>query len=63
MTRYLDGFTGYSYNNTLSLAKSWEKMTVAFSYENGGFTDNGEVNMWYVDRYRRLMFLSANYAF
>ncbi len=63
VTRYLDGFVGYSYNNTYSLSKSWKSATVAVSYDNGGFTDDGYVRLWYVDQYRRVARLMVSYAF
>jgi len=63
VTRYLDGFVGYSYNNTFSLSKSWGGATAALSYDNGGFTDDGYVRMWYVDEYRRVARFMVSYAF
>lgn len=62
-TRYLDGFVGYSYSQRLSIAKSWQSVTVALSYTNGGFTDDGYVRLWYIDQYRRLFQLGVSYAF
>jgi hypothetical protein len=62
-TRYLDGFWGYNYQNTVSLAKTWKHLSVALAYDNGGFTDDGEVSMWYLDQYRRVGRLLINYAF
>lgn len=62
LTHYLDDYTGYSYNNSISLSHSWNKFSLTLAYTNGGFTDNGEVSMWYIDEYRRLVTLSATYA-
>lgn len=62
-TRYLDGFWGYAYENTISLSKSWQKISVALAYDNGGFTDDGELSLWYLDQYRRVARISVNYAF
>ena len=63
VTRYLDGFVGYSYNNTYSVSKTWKSATVAVTYDNGGFTDEGYVRLWYIDQYRRVARLMVSYAF
>lgn len=63
VTRYLDDFVGYTYNNTFSLSKSWGGATATLSYDNGGFTDDGYVRLWYVDQYRRVFRLMVSYAF
>jgi hypothetical protein len=63
LTRYLDGFIGYTYNNSTSISNTWRNFTLAGSYENGGFTDDGYVRLWYVDSYRRLARLTVSYAF
>jgi len=62
-TRYLDGFWGYNYQNSIVLSKSWGNLTVAVSYDNGGFTDDGMVSLWYIDEYRRIGSLAINYKF
>ena len=63
VTRYMDDFYGYSYSNTLSLSTAWRKFTLALAYDNGGFTDNGEVSLWYIDHYRRVGIASVSFAF
>lgn len=63
VTRYLDGFIGYSYSEKYGLAYSWQRLTVAGIYTNGGFTDDGEVSLWFVDKYRRIGMLVVSYAF
>jgi hypothetical protein len=63
VTRYMDDFIGYSYDNTLSLSTTWQHWGFALAYENGGFTDNGDVSLWYIDEYRRLVAFSVNYGF
>lgn len=63
MTRYLDGFLSYNYTNTIGLGRSWDKTTVSLTYENGGFTENGDFSLWYLDRYRRLVRLNIGYSF
>ncbi|MGE4133864.1 MAG: hypothetical protein AB7F86_19665 [Bdellovibrionales bacterium] len=63
VTRYLDGFVGYSYGTRFSLSNSWRNLTASIAYENGGFTDDGYVDLWYLDQYRRIFRLTVSYAF
>jgi hypothetical protein len=63
MTRYMDDFIGYSYSNTISLSQGFGKFTAVLAYENGGFTDKGEISLWFIDEYRRLVRLALNYTF
>jgi hypothetical protein len=63
VTRYLDGFTGYAYKTSYTLSHSWSRLTLGASYVSGGFTDEGRVNLWYLDQYRRVATLMANYSF
>jgi hypothetical protein len=62
-TRYLDGFWGYNYQNTFALSRSWGHLTVAVAYDNGGWTDDGTVSLWFIDEYRRLGRFAINYTF
>jgi hypothetical protein len=63
VTRYLDHFVGYSYSTTISLSKSWRHFALGAAYDNGGFTDDGQVRLWYLDQYRRVAMLMLNYSF
>lgn len=63
LTRYTDAFVGYSYSNTISLSTSWNAIGFALAYDNGGYTDNGDVSLWYLDQYRRVALAMVNYAF
>lgn len=63
VTRYLDEFIGYSYSNSVSLSKAWENFAMSLSYDNGGFTDEGYISLWYIDDNRRVMRLMMSYAF
>ena len=60
---YLDNFWGYDYDNIFGLSDTWGKVTATISYENGGFTDNGDFSLWYIDDYRRIARFSLSYAF
>ena len=63
VTRYMDDFIGYSYSNSVALSYVWPHVTVSLAYDNGGFTDKGEISMWYLDQYRRLARLVVGYTF
>ncbi len=62
-TRYLDDYLGYSYNNTYALSYSFDNLLVSLNYSNGGFTDDGEVSLWFIDDYRRIVSLALAYSF
>ncbi len=62
-TRYLDDFVGYSYNNTQVLGYRANHFFASLTHTNGGFVDKGEVNLWYVDIYRRLISFRVGYDF
>ncbi len=63
VTRYMDDFVGYSYSNSFSLSQKFGRATAALVYDNGGFTDDGEISLWYIDQYRRLARLVVSYTF
>lgn len=63
ITRYLDDFIGYSYQNSFGLSQKFGAVTAILSYDNGGFTDRGEISLWFIDEYRRLARLSLSYTF
>ena len=63
VTRYMDGFLGYTYNSSYTLSRSWNNLTIGASYVSGGFTDQGTVSLWYLNEYRRVATVMANYAF
>lgn len=63
ITRYMDSFVGYEYMNSFALSQRMGKFTAIMSYENGGFTDRGEISLWFIDQYRRLARVSLNYTF
>lgn len=63
VTRYLDDFIGYSYQNSFGLSQKFGAFTAILSYDNGGFTDRGEISLWFIDEYRRIARLSLNYTF
>lgn len=63
MTRFLDDYFSYSYSNRYTLSYDGNPLSVELSYENGGFTDHGDVDLWYIDGYRRIVKANVAYAF
>lgn len=63
LTRLTNSETTYSYNNNLSLSTFTKNWVFSMVYSNGGFTEQGEVNLWYLDQYRRVMRFLAVYNF
>jgi len=63
VTRYMDDFVGYSYSNSVGLSYVWPHLSVSLAYDNGGFTDEGDISLWYIDQYRRLVRLAVGYTF
>lgn len=62
-TRYVDGFHDFSYQNTQTLSFAWKGWSASIEHKNGGYTDDEKVELWYVDRYRRLVTGTIGYAF
>lgn len=62
-TRYTDGFHSFSYSNSQSLSYSIGSLSMSVSHSNGGYTDDGKVEFWYIDKYRRLVSASLGYSF
>ncbi len=59
----LDGSSSYGYSNSQSLSYSLGKWGLGVSHRNGGYTQFGDVDFWYIDKYRRLMSASVSYSF
>jgi hypothetical protein len=63
LSRKLDSSTEYAYNNSQSISYTWGAFTGEVSHTNGGFTREGDLSLWYVDKYRRIMTGSLTYSF
>jgi hypothetical protein len=63
MTRYLDSFVDYNYLTGVSLTQNWEKVYLSLEYENGGFTEQGRVDFWYLNEFRRILSVSLGATF
>ena len=57
------GESDYSYNNSQSINYSFSKLHLGVSYHNGGFTNDGDVSLWYIDKYRRNLKANLGYSF
>lgn len=62
-TRYTDGFHDFSYKNTQTISYTLKSWSLAVKHTNGGYTDDGRVDFWYVDKYRRLVSALLGYEF
>ena len=58
-----DDSEGFNYNNRQSLTYSYKKASLTISHVNGGFVDDGNVDLWFVDKYRRLVSASLGMSF
>ena len=63
LSRKVDGSNDYAYNNFQTLAYSFGELGLSVTHENGGFTREGDVSLWYVDQYRRIVSGSVSYSF
>jgi hypothetical protein len=62
-TRYLDDYLSYGYSNSYGLSYAFDSILVSLNYSAGGFTDDGEVSLWFIDDYRRVVSMSLAYSF
>lgn len=63
MTRYEDGDLDYSYSNEFGMEYFWKGLLAGIFYRNGGFTDQGYVDFWYFDDFRRIVRINLSYTF
>ncbi|MBX3021152.1 MAG: hypothetical protein KF799_05690 [Bdellovibrionales bacterium] len=63
LTRALDASSKYAYNNTIMISQTWNSFSFALAYDNGGFTDDGSVSLWYIDEHRRIAQFKVGYSF
>lgn len=62
-THYLDSYVSYAHLNKYGVSYGWDKLSASLTYENGGFTDEGIVDFWYLNQHRRIYRLTASYTF
>lgn len=60
---FTDGFKNLSFGNSQSLSYSIGKLSMSVSHSNGGHTDKEKVQLWFVDKYRRLVSFDLGMSF
>ena len=63
---FVDGSEQTSYTNNIgqSIGYSFGNLTVGVKHSNGGYTPYGDaVDLWYIDKYRRIVSGSVSYSF
>jgi hypothetical protein len=58
-----DNNTDYAYNNFQTLNYNYRKLSFFLTHSNGGFTEDGKVSLWFVDRNRKFVDLGVSYDF
>lgn len=58
-----DNNTDYAYNNFQTLSYNYKKLSFFLTHSNGGFTEDGKVSLWFIDRYRKFIDLGVSYDF
>lgn len=61
--QFTDGSNDYSYNNTQTLSFSHKNFAAFVSHINGGYTENGDIYLWYIDRNRNYFTAGISYDF
>lgn len=62
-TQLSDGNTDYMYNNSQTLSFNYQPLTVFIRHFNGGYTEDGRVDLWYIDKHRKFVDLGVSYDF
>lgn len=58
-----DGNSDYAYNNFQTLSYTYKSVSAFITHSNGGFTEDGKVSLWFIDRYRKLIDVGVSYDF
>ena len=58
-----DGNSEYAYNNFQTLNYNHKSLSFFITHSNGGFTEDGKVSLWFVDRYRKFIDVGVSYDF
>lgn len=61
--RFTDGNTDYSYNNSQMVSYSLKKTNLYIRHTNGGYTEDGRVYLWFIDKYRNYVDAGISYDF
>jgi hypothetical protein len=60
---FSDGNTDYSYNNSQTLSYSLKKTSFYVRHTNGGYTEDGRVYLWFIDKNRKYIDAGVSYDF
>lgn len=58
-----NGGSDYAYFNKETLIYQWDSVSFFVSYQNGGYTEDGTVYLWFIDRNRQMASAGVSYAF
>ncbi len=61
--QFTDGNNDYSYNNSQTLSYSYKNISAFVSHINGGYTENGDIYLWYIDKNRNYFTAGISYDF
>lgn len=62
-TRYADGSSDVAARNSIGLANTWKNLTMSIDFSNGTYADREETQIWFVDKYRRIVSLRLVMSF
>jgi hypothetical protein len=57
---HVDGTWKYNYNNRVQLSTGQRSWSASLTYINGGYTEEGDLDLIFYDQYRRLFVLSGS---
>lgn len=60
---FADGNSDYSYNNSQMVSYSLKRMNLYVRHTNGGYTEDGRVYLWFIDKYRNYVDAGISYDF
>jgi hypothetical protein len=60
---FSDGSNDYSYNNSQTLNYSFKKTSLYVRHTNGGYTEDGRVYLWFIDKNRKYVDAGISYDF
>jgi hypothetical protein len=60
---FSDGNSDYSYNNSQTLSYSLKKTSFYVRHTNGGYTEDGRVYLWFIDKNRKYIDAGVSYDF
>jgi hypothetical protein len=61
--KFTDGNTDYSYNNSQTVSYARENVSLFFRHTNGGYTEDGKLYLWYIDKNRNYVDAGMSYDF